>query len=246
MSARKSHQAETKYCSARCRGQKPKALDRKIEDAFVALLNGDANFQGELMPENLLPKKGQKKGEKGFLIPCSAAETLVFGSRLDPNKTHGRKRNKAPRALKECGEWKSVDMESGEEEDDEMEEPEHLTVGFAGKVRPPQHLTDVNGGIGGEKGRAERVEETENDARKRREGQRVADEREMVKRAARRGVVFGFEMKAGNREHVQSAKGCEKGQQLDISSRKCEAVMNGAVVEPSFAKGDWSIRWRES
>lgn len=27
--------------------------------------------------------------------------------------------------------------------------------------------------------------------------------------------------------------------------RKCEAVMNGKAVEPSFAKGSWIIRWRE-
>jgi hypothetical protein len=27
--------------------------------------------------------------------------------------------------------------------------------------------------------------------------------------------------------------------------RKCEAVMKGAVVEASFAKGEWGIRWRE-
>ncbi|KAK8133308.1 hypothetical protein PG999_001481 [Apiospora kogelbergensis] len=27
--------------------------------------------------------------------------------------------------------------------------------------------------------------------------------------------------------------------------RYCEAVMNGKVVEPSFAKGNWGIRWRE-
>jgi hypothetical protein len=27
--------------------------------------------------------------------------------------------------------------------------------------------------------------------------------------------------------------------------RKCEAVMSGQVVEPSFAKGDWSVRWRD-
>lgn len=28
-------------------------------------------------------------------------------------------------------------------------------------------------------------------------------------------------------------------------TRKCEALMDGRVVEPSFAKGDWGIRWRE-
>jgi hypothetical protein len=46
----------------------------------------------------------------------------------------------------------------------------------------------------------------------------------MVRSAARRGVVFGFLVGEGSEER-----------------RKCEAVMNGIVVEPSFAKGDWSI-----
>ena len=27
--------------------------------------------------------------------------------------------------------------------------------------------------------------------------------------------------------------------------RKCEAIMNETVVEPSYAKGEWGIRWRE-
>ena len=27
--------------------------------------------------------------------------------------------------------------------------------------------------------------------------------------------------------------------------KKCEAVMNGQVVEASYAKGEWGIRWRE-
>ncbi|CCF41471.1 hypothetical protein CH063_11737 [Colletotrichum higginsianum] len=62
---------------------------------------------------------------------------------------------------------------------------------------------------------------------KRAEGQRRAHEREMVRCAARRGVVFGF-LVDGRDER-----------------RKCEAVMQGKVVEPSYAKGDWAVRWRE-
>ena len=55
-------------------------------------------------------------------------------------------------------------------------------------------------------------------------GQQRAAQREMVRRAARRGVIFGLDQGS--------------------SSRKCEVVQHGRVVEPSFAKGDFNIRWR--
>lgn len=57
-------------------------------------------------------------------------------------------------------------------------------------------------------------------------GMQKAKEREMVRRAARRGVAFGFEMEGGKRRWV-------------------EAVQRGRVVESSFAKGEWGVRWRE-
>lgn len=56
-------------------------------------------------------------------------------------------------------------------------------------------------------------------------GMHKAKEREMVRRAARRGVAFGFEME-GRR-------------------RRVEAVQGGRTVESSFAKGEWGVRWRE-
>ena len=55
-------------------------------------------------------------------------------------------------------------------------------------------------------------------------GMQKAKEREMVRRAARRGVAFGFEMEEGGRRSV-------------------EAVQGGRVVESSFAKGEWGVRW---
>jgi hypothetical protein len=100
-------------------------------------------------------------------------------------------------------------------------------------------VSEVNGSVGGEKGRAERIEETEEMLEKRRQGQKRAREREMVRCAARRGVAFGFV----SGEKCVNAAG-EKTADLD-KKRLCEAVMAGKVVEPSFAKGDWSIRWRE-
>lgn len=71
----------------------------------------------------------------------------------------------------------------------------------------------------------------------RREGQKKAEEREMIRRAARRAVVFGLPLDSGG-ELVQKPS-------EESPRRKCEAVMNGKVVEPSFAKGNWAIRWRE-
>jgi hypothetical protein len=112
-----------------------------------------------------------------------------------------------------------------------------------GKVRPPQEVSDVNGSVGGEKGWAERIEETDEMKEKRREGQKRADEREMVRKAARRGCAFGF---AVPEEQAAGDKKRGDGQsQPNGHKRKCEAIMKGTAVEASFAKGEWGIRWRE-
>jgi len=107
-----------------------------------------------------------------------------------------------------------------------------LSIRSGTRIRPSQDVSQVNGSVGGEKGRAERIVETEEMVEKRKSGQRKAKEREMVRCAARRGVAFGLLVKDGSDE--------EEGRR-----RKCEAVKGGKVVEPSFAKGDWAIRWRE-
>ena len=62
------------------------------------------------------------------------------------------------------------------------------------------------------------------------QGQRRAKEREMVRQAARRGVAFGFATASGSGES---------------GKRKAEAVQDGRIVEASFAKGGWGVRWRD-
>lgn len=178
-----------------------------------------------------------------MLVPCDVVERMVFGDRKDPEKVFGRRKNRASRAVKEEDEDEGVDLSRqdtnpGEEVIDEITghvkeedvDPSimaSLSIRSGTRVRPPQSKSQVNGSIGGEKGRAERIEETDEMREKRAEGQRKAHERELVRCAARRGVVFGFVV--GEKEE----------------KRKCEAVMQGKVVEPSFAKGDWAVRWRE-
>lgn len=136
---------------------------------------------------------------------------------------------------------------------DGKELPDAVEYGYGGgKVRPPQAQNDVNGSVGGEKGWAERIEETDDMKAKRREGQRRADEREMVRKAARRGCAFGFLVDVEpEEEDVKGKKGGKGKASKEVEPKsgqerkKCEAVMKGVVVESSFAKGEWGIRWRE-
>lgn len=87
------------------------------------------------------------------------------------------------------------------------------------------------------------------------QGLKNAEEKETVKCAARRGCIFGFEVRNDTDDRRTRAKernfefresvvndGTRPAKQ---TRRLCEAVVNGIVVEPSFAKGDWGIRWRE-
>jgi len=243
LGSRKSHSgAEVKYCSTKCRSRKPGKLDRQVEDTFVSFLNGIQSLESPVQAASSLPPKGKGakkvKGDPRILVPLVAVETAVFGDRNDPEKTFGRKKDRARRGVPDDEEWKSIDMvdelEISLAKEDKMIDGDllaQMSIRSGTRIRPSQKVSEVNGGVGGEKGRAERVEETEEMLEKRKEGLQRTHEREIVRCAARRGIAFGFVVQGedeGEREH-----------------RKCEAVMQGKVVESSFAKGDWSIRWRE-
>ncbi|KAL2066772.1 hypothetical protein VTL71DRAFT_2844 [Oculimacula yallundae] len=272
-----------KYCSARCRGNKPGPVDRKIEDGFAALLNDDlgsftTKYPGEKVKIEDAGKVKKGKGDTRTIVWCSEVEELVFGSRYDASKTAGRRKNRAPRGVPNEKEWKSVDMEDDADfsarklEDDHEEDydsddsghdlehadvnvdADHISFG-AGKKRPEQSKAEVNGSVGGEKGWAEKIEETPEMLQKRLQGQRRAEERELVRKAARRGVAFGFVVKKRDDPASKKGKKTGKGKKVEEEAhdesmeekRLCEAVITKAVivVEPSFAKGDWGIRWRE-
>jgi hypothetical protein len=194
----------------------------------------DAERTGREQISSKGSKKGKKKpkGDPRVLVSCTAVETLVFGDRYDPEKTAGRKRDRARRGLPDAEEWTSIDMtDEPVAEEKEIVDGDllaRMSIRSGTRIRPAQDVSEVNGGVGGEKGRAERIEENEEMLQKRIEGQQKAHERELVRCAARRGVAFGFIVLGEPEER-----------------RKCEAVMQGKVVEPSFAKGEWSIRWRE-
>lgn len=56
-------------------------------------------------------------------------------------------------------------------------------------------------------------------------GMEAAERREEARRAARRLINFGFE-----------SQGVEE-------AREVQGMQGGKVVEGSFAKGEWGVRW---
>lgn len=252
-------------------GASPESL--KESAGAEPVKSGDGITNPEHGQEDVKGGKGEKKhkkkssktikGDHRIIIECGTVEEIVFQREKDPEKVYGRRKNRKARFVVEKPEdWKSVDMvddpapatatsreslDASSEEDvsdsdgeaeggivlepnqtEPQDLPDTVEYGYgSGKVRPPQSQNDVNGSVGGEKGWAERIEETDEMKLKRREGQRKADEREMVRKAARRGCAFGFTVPD------------------EAEKRKCEAVMKGVVVEASFAKGEWGVRWRE-
>ncbi|RBQ79898.1 hypothetical protein FVER14953_08554 [Fusarium verticillioides] len=231
-----------KYCSSRCRTQKPGKLDRELEKAFVKLLTAEesAADEGKKQAKGGKHKKGKNsKGDNRIVVPCSAAEELVFGpnrtsmeGEIEAHHSDEEETNEMEQthAISESRSLEDMDLSGKIIKDDNHIDGDvlaRMSVRSGTRIRPPQSVSEVNGSVGGEKGRAERIHETDAMLEKRKQGQRRAKEREMTKCAARRGVVFGFTVN-------------DEGEK-----RLCEAVMAGKIVEPSFAKGDWAIRWRE-
>lgn len=250
-----------KYCSASCRGRKPGKVDREIEGVFLRFLQGEEKplslDEGSKRVQKSKKGSGGKraKGDQRLLISCDDVEKFVFGPADSGGSTAGSG-TEDNYELEGEGEGESVTA-SGTIPRAIPSEPRdmvhnsgalinpiedaapyidgdvlaRMSVRSGTRVRPPQSTSEVNGSVGGEKGWAERTDETDEMLEKRRQGQKKARQREMVRCAARRAVVFG----------LVAGDGPGEGE----DRRKCEAVMNGKVVEPSFAKGSWSIRWRE-
>lgn len=71
-------------------------------------------------------------------------------------------------------------------------------------------------------------------------GRQRAKNREKVRQAARRGVVFGFAI-----DRNDATSSTARSPDAEFGKRmRVEAVQDGRVVEASFAKGEWGLRWR--
>ncbi|KAJ9137036.1 hypothetical protein NKR23_g9307 [Pleurostoma richardsiae] len=223
---------------------KPGKLDREIEKAFVKFLNGE-----ESVP--VTNSSERSKGDGRFLVPCDVVQAYVFSQGPEMGPSQGQDETNEGKSVadetrdysgatpRDAGINLDVDVGGDMSEDHQPSAPfpdydliAQMSVRSGSRIRPPQWISEVNGSVGGEKGWSERIRETEDMKEKRLRGQKEVREKEMVRSAARRGVVFGFVVKE------------EAATDSEVRA-KCEAVMHGKVVEPSYAKGGWAIRWRE-
>ncbi|KIW19283.1 hypothetical protein PV08_03577 [Exophiala spinifera] len=246
MSSRKIQQAQTKiikYCSDGCRHHKPGPLDRKIERAMVALLNAEPGSG----IEETAAKSKFVKGDQRNIITMQEVENLMFRPKPAPPSD-----SPASRPTAETSDASDIDAQA-----EHGAPPSEGSVGGLasreGSLEPATSDGSESIDEGSLPGAARPTAEDE--LKKRQEGHRRAEQREMVRRAARRLVVFGCDQERHNthgdhpkKPNKRAAKGTTAGVQGSASEtvrRKCEALMNGTVVEPSFAKGNWAIRWRE-
>ena len=268
----------TKYCSERCRREKPTQVDRVIEEYFVRLLSGEG-----LLGQSC-PKRSQhaRKGGGQILVQCSAVENRLlclhpssdeledshevvgFGLESTKQVQHAATAESLiARNLEELGFSNPFTRRS----DSNFADHEKLVAGEGTSKDVPQVREAIEGNQVGWNFPAEIPDKTMEMKQRMFLGQKRAKAREMIRRAARRGVVFGFVVETQGKgmektelgEKVKRRRkksdgpgnkgrkdnwGAEDLSQPEIR-RKCEAVQHGKVVEPSFAKGDWEIRWRE-
>ena len=77
-------------------------------------------------------------------------------------------------------------------------------------------------------------------------GRQRAANREKVRQAARRGTIFGFLVQALEPTDTSLLSQQPKDPDSDrLRRRKVEAVQGGRIVEASFAKGPWGVRWKD-
>ncbi|MCJ1291803.1 hypothetical protein MMC34_003348 [Xylographa carneopallida] len=259
ISPRKSHGKNPltppRYCSSRCRSHRPNDLCRHIEATFVSLLTDDPSKPPTPSSHSHpYPRPRPLKGDSRRLILCSEVERYVFAHAPDPARTYGRQKNRPKRGVPDEGEWRSVDMEErsagshtryseshspNEDEGDDGEDDSSEVAGVPIRL-PSSHtstqtpdLTAVCPTNQPTPPQPTSPPPPAHDLSARRAGQQRAEERELVRQAARRGVAFGFLVVGGG----SGSAGAEE-------RRRCEAVQGGRVVEASFAKGEWGVRWR--
>lgn len=194
-----------KYCSDRCRREKPPAhgdgVEAEIERTFVELLG---NSEG---------------GSSRKVVACWDVEAEVFGAPV-----HGSDAKSPENSDSNSGEASSGQT-SEDNEDGGVPVNEHPVPAASLKWQHtiPEGLTPQQ------------------------LGRQRASNREKVRQAARRGAVFGFSIHHGT-EPTDASSGSK--QRLNLSRdrfrrRKVEAVQGGRIVEASFAKGPWGVRWKD-
>lgn len=188
------------------------------------------------------------------LVLCSTVERFVFGEN-ESNLSLYPKQPKKTTSDCESEEYPFEDSGYDFESNSSLHDGTDRTLPALGSgVSLKSANSHENLQVSSGKGTEHYLEEQQDKAKL---GMIKAEQKEIVKRAARRGCVFGFALASNSGDTLTFNNGdnmkmfAENKLKPNFDNdaidarRKCEAVSNGRVVEPSFAKGNWGIRWRE-
>ncbi len=164
-------------------------------------------------------------GEGRGVVGCGSVEGVVLGSEKEEEEGEVQGRDSSSREVEDAG---GMDEKVSDDDDD-------------GGVTLP---------------RSPRNEHRAKETTPQTAGLQRAHRREKIRQAARRGCAFGFlvdgdagtggdeggEMEEGGEGGKGKGKG-KRGLEGRRRRRKVEAVQNGRVVEASFAKGEFGVRW---
>ncbi|KAF2259206.1 hypothetical protein CC78DRAFT_562741 [Lojkania enalia] len=213
--ATKEATTPARYCSSHHCNRSLHLFDSNTEDAFVAFLDGT-----ETLPRAEGTSQGKGKSEKKPRSDHGILASFNYSADLKPKRVEGMEDSAT-----------LGDQSMAKEAVIDDHDLTRLSIRSERLVWSVQNIPKVNGSVGGEKGNADLFEETKEMLERRKERENKEEEREHVTRTARRGVAFGFVVEDGG----------DGGDGKEMR-RKCEAMMPGKVVEPSFAKDDWRIR----
>ncbi|KAF4549473.1 Hypothetical protein D9617_21g096940 [Elsinoe fawcettii] len=216
----KSAGTQSKYCSDKCKAHKPSAsptsLDRVIEDALFHLLHDKAipevvaslpanvretyhhaaPEEGKVKEVEDTRKRSSRKGDHRVLVPCSLVETVVFGRESNVSRAQGRRRR--------AKDAKADVTETKVEEDGYDEEKLLATLGRLRVAREKEAASesedessddDADDGVPLDAAPSGVTQEQLDE--KRIEGQKKAEQRERVRNACRRAVIFGLREPVG-------------------------------------------------
>lgn len=154
---------------------------------------------------------------EGVVVMCGVVEAMGFGDGTGDEEGRGEATGKGE------------EMEEAGETDEEVSDD--------GGVDLPRSLPLPALKITGNE---TRTDETDS----RRAGLQRAQYREKVRQAARRGCAFGFLVGENTKAAREGKEKEEKGVGGEGKRmRKVEAVQGSRVVEASFAKGEFGVRW---
>lgn len=193
---------------------------------------------------------GNGEGEsRGRVVECGQVEHRLFPRSLNEHRhvDDGHGGQNATNSLHAEATHGNDSSALNPGHDDQASSSEDESLPESNGVPLPQAYTDLSSPpdqTGQQQQQPTSTTTTSETTTPRQAGLLRARQREMVRQAARRGIAFGFSINVKDQSGSFPPHGeIKEEEERERPRRKVEAVQRGRVVESSFAKGEWGVRW---